>query len=452
MPSLTARLTLAASLVLVAFLGLTGLALERAFRNAGLAAVQDRLQGQVYTLLAAAELQDDGEFIMSRGLPDGRYASPDSGLYARVVDERAEVLWRSPSLLGFRIPYPAPGADGVAEFAPVLASDGRALFALSFSVLWETGADRRDRLSFQVAENRTIFASQMAHFRHSLWSWLGGAALALLLVQGAVLRFGLAPLRRVAAELSDIESGARQRLSAHYPKELTTLTEGINAFIDSRRGRLERSRQALAELAHSLKTPLAVLRSLLDENADSREIRKTLTEQTLRMHRTIDYQLQRAATSGPTPLAPAVEVAPLLRRLEESLLKVYAHKKLTMDVQVAPGIGFQGDEGDLMEIMGNLLDNAFKWADGRVRVVVGPCRVGDAAGVALRVEDDGPGFPADMGDAVLGHGVRGDQTTPGHGIGLAVVRDIVREAYGGEIIIGASDMGGAAVTISIPMA
>ena len=452
MPSLTARLTLAASFVLVAFLGLTGFALERAFRNAGLAAVQDRLQGQVYTLLAATELQGDGEFVMSRGLPDGRYSSPDSGLYAQVVDEGAEVLWRSPSLLGFRIPYPAPVADGVAEFVPVVASDGRSLFALSFSVVWETGADRRYHLSFQVAENRAILASQVAHFRHSLWSWLGGAALALLLVQGAVLRFGLAPLRRVSVELSHIESGSRQRLSADYPRELTALTEGINAFIDSRRGRLERSRQALAELAHSLKTPLAVLRSLLDGNTDSREVRKTLSDQTLRMHRTIDYQLQRAATSGPTPLAPAVDIAPLLRRLQDSLLKVYAHKQLTIEARVEAGIGFHGDEGDLMEILGNLLDNACKWANRRVGVVVEPCRAGGGLGIALRVEDDGPGFPADMGDAVLGHGVRGDESTPGHGIGLAVVRDIVREAYGGDITVGASDMGGAAVTISIPMA
>jgi len=238
--SLTARLTLAASLVLVAFLGLTGLALERAFGTAGLAAVQDRLQGQIYTLLAAAELQGDGEFVMPRGLADARYSSPDSGLYARVVDDRDKVLWRSPSLLGFRIPYPVTGADGVAEFAPVIASDGSALFALSFSVLWESGAGRSDRFSFQVAESREILASQVAHFRRSLWSWLGGAAVALLLVQGVVLRFGLAPLRRVAAELSDIESGNRRRLSEDYPRELTSLTEGINAFIESGRGRLDR--------------------------------------------------------------------------------------------------------------------------------------------------------------------------------------------------------------------
>jgi two-component system sensor histidine kinase PhoQ len=449
--SLTARLTLAASIVLVAFLGLTGLALERAFRNAALAAVQDRLQGQVYTLLAAAELEYGGAFIMPRGLPDGRYASPDSGLYARVVDDQAKVLWRSPSLLGFRIPYPATGADGVPAFVPVTASDGRSLFALSFSVLWEIGADRSRHLSFQVAETRRILATQVAHFRRSLWSWLGGAALALVLVQGLVLRFGLAPLRRVAMELSDIGSGTRQHLSANYPQELTPLTESINAFIGSGRGRLERSRQALAELAHSLKTPLAVLRSLLDGDAGRQEMRKAVAEQTLRLQSTIDYQLQRAAASGPTPLAPAVDIAAPVLRLRDALLKVYADKNLRVDVQVEPGIGFHGDQGDLMEILGNVLDNACKWADQHVRVVVGHARAGGGLALTLRVDDDGAGIPSDMQDAVLSRGVRADTTTPGHGIGLAVVRDIVVEAYGGELIVGVSDLGGAAVTIRMPL-
>ena len=159
-----------------------------------------------------------------------------------------------------------------------------------------------------------------------------------------------------------------------------------------------------------------------------------------------------AASTSAEPVSFRKDIAPLLQRLQESLLKVYAHKQLTIDGQVEAGIGFHGDEGDLMEILGNLMDNACKWADGRVGVVIAPCRVGGGLGIALRVEDDGPGFPADMGDAVLGHGVRGDESTPGHGIGLAVVRDIVREAYGGEIAVGASDMGGAAVTIRIPMA
>ncbi len=448
MLSLSARLTLAASLVLVAFLGLTGLALERAFLDAGLAAVRDRLQGQVYTLLAAAEVGDDARLVMPRAVPGARLSSPASGLYAQVVDVDGQVLWHSPSLLGMHVPFPATAADGVAEFAPVESSEGNALYALSFSVRWELASAPDFRLTFEVAETRDILASQMTHFRRSLWGWLGAAALALLLVQGLVLRFGLAPLRRVAAELADIESGERKQLSARYPREIAELSERINGFIDTGRRRLERSRHALAELAHSLKTPLAVVRSLLDADTGNEATRRALEQQTERMHRTIDYQLQRAAASGPTPLAPAVEIRPLLARLEDSLLKVYADKALSMEIDAGAGVAFPADEGDLMEILGNLLDNACKWARSRVRV-----RMDDSSretGLCLRVDDDGPGIPAEQVSTVLGRGVRADASIRGHGIGLAVVRDIVVDAYGGEITVGNSDLGGASVEIRMP--
>jgi two-component system sensor histidine kinase PhoQ len=447
--SLNARLTLAASLVLVAFLGLTGLALERAYRDAGLAFFNDTATTEIYTLLAAAEVEDGARLRMPRALPEARFSSPDSGLYARVIDSRGRVLWHSPSLLGFDIPFPATRADGVAVFAAADASDGRALYALSFSVRWELGANRDHRFTFQVAESRNILGTRIAHFRRSLWGWLAAAAVALLLVQGLVLRSGLAPLRRVAAELADIESGGRQRLSAHYPRELGKLTERINAFIETGRGRLERSRNALGELAHSLKTPLAVLQSALDANSDREEMRRTLKEQTARMHHTIDYQLQRAAASGPTPLAPAVEIVPLLTRLRDALLKVYADKRLSVEIDADSDIAFHADEGDLVEILGNVLDNACKWAGSRVRVRARYAR-GDGADLLLHIEDDGPGIPAGKVDAVLTRGVRADASTPGHGIGLAVVREMVVDAYGGEIRVADSELGGAAVEIRMP--
>lgn len=449
MLSLNARLTLAASLVLAGFLGLTGLALERAFFEAGLAAVRDRLQGQVYTLLAAAEVDAAGHLVMPRALPEARLASPDSGLYARVIGPRGAVLWHSPSLLGLDIPFASTPTDGVAAFAPIDAGDGRALYALSFAVSWETGTGTGLRLTFQVAESRAVLESQVAQFRRSLWAWLGAAAVALLLVQGLVLRFGLGPLRRVGAELDQVEAGRRRNLSNRYPREIARLSGRINAFIDSGRRRLERSRDALGELAHSLKTPLAVLSSVLEADADRDTLRRTLEEQTLRMRRTIDYQLQRAAASGPTPMAPAVALEPIARRLLDALAKVYADKSLQMEVDAAAGLAFNADEGDLTEILGNVLDNACKWARTRVRVRIDQMPQNGA--MCLRVEDDGPGIPADRLDAVLGRGVRADSATEGHGIGLAVVREIVVEVYGGSIDIGAAELGGAAVEVRLPV-
>ncbi len=446
MLSLNARLTLTASLVLVAFLGLTGLALERAFRDAGLAAVEDRLRAHIYTLLAGAEIEGGVRLVMPRALPEARLALPDSGLYARIVDAEGATLWQSDSLLGFSVPFPATGADGVGVFAPVSASDGRALFAMSFSVLWQLDAGGERRFTFQVAESRDVLGAQRVRFRRSLWGWLAAAAVALLLTQGLVLRYGLAPLRRVASELAAIESGARKHLSARYPRELGRLTERINAFIDTGRGRLDRSRNALAELAHSLKTPLAVLQSMLDGGADGDQMRRGVREQTARMRDTIDHQLQRAAASGPTPLAPGVRLAPLLERLADSLLKVYVDKGLSVDIDVDADLALHADEGDLMEIFGNLLDNACKWAGKRVRVKAAR---GNGTELRLRVEDDGPGIAADKVEAVMARGGRADATTPGHGIGLAVVHDIVVEAYGGQVDVGASELGGTAVEIRL---
>ncbi len=185
---------------------------------------------------------------------------------------------------------------------------------------------------------------------------------------------------------------------------------------------------------------------MLDGGADGDQMRRGVREQTARMRDTIDHQLQRAAASGPTPLAPGVRLAPLLERLADSLLKVYVDKGLSVDIDVDADLALHADEGDLMEIFGNLLDNACKWAGKRVRVKAAR---GNGTELRLRVEDDGPGIAADKVEAVMARGGRADATTPGHGIGLAVVHDIVVEAYGGQVDVGASELGGTAVEIRL---
>ena len=452
MLTLNARVTLAASIVLVGFLGLTGLALERAFGDAGLTAVRDRLQGQIYALLAAAEVDDQGRLLIPRAHPEARLSTVGSGLYARVADTAGNEAWRSPSLLGFDIAFPATQAPGVASFAAVTASDDTPLYALSFSVHWELNPSTSRELTFQVAETQAILAAQLSRFRRSLWGWLAAAAVALLVVQGLVLRFGLAPLRRVTREIAEIQSGHRRRLSGPQPRELRPLTENLNELIESGQARLERYRHTLAELAHSLKTPLAVIGSLLDGGGRDQDLRHGVREQTERMRRTVEYQLQRAAASGRTPLAPAVDIAPVANKLKESLLKVYADKGLRVDICVQAKDGFCGDEGDLMEILGNLLDNGCKWAAGRVRLLVArEPGGGEGPVLLLAVEDDGPGVPADKLDAIVARGVRADPDTPGHGIGLAVVHDLVSGIYAGELEVGTSDLGGARVAVRVPL-
>ncbi len=441
--SLAARLLAAATAVLAAFLVLTGLALDRAFRDGVREAQRARLEAQVYALLAALEVER-GRVVMPPALPEARYATAGSGLYAEIAAPDGRVLWRSASAVGLDIPWP-PGPDpGEAAFATVRASDGQALFAYAFGVEWEAGK-RVVPLVVRVAEETAAYEAQVAGFRRSLVLWLGAATFVLLVVEALLLRWGLAPLRRLAREVAAVEAGERGAIAGSYPAEVQPLVDALNALIRSGRALIERYRNALGDLAHSLKTPLAVLRGAAEGREGPEALRATVADQAGRMQRLVDYHLQRAAAAGRSPAARAVAVAPVVGRVLATLAKVHAARGVRLENAVDEGVRFLGDEGDLMEVVGNLADNACKHGGGRVRVSAET----DAQGrlLALTVEDDGPGIPEAARAALLERGVRGDTRTEGQGIGLAVVREIAA-AYGGGVAIGRSAaLGGARVTV-----
>jgi len=445
--SLAARLLLAASAVLVAFLLLTGLALDRAFRDGVAEARRARLEAQVYALLAALEVVD-GRVEMPEALPEPRYATAGSGLYAEIAAPGGRVLWRSASALGLGIPWPPDPAPGERVFARVYAEDGQALLAYAFGVEWVTeGGGRAVPLVVRVAEETTAYEAQVAGFRRSLAVWLGAATLALLLVEAALLRWGLAPLRRLAQEVAAVEAGERDAIAGRYPSEVQPLVDAVDALVRSGRARLERYRNALGELAHSLKTPLAVLQGAAEGREGGGALRATVAEQAARMRQLVDYHLQRAAAAGRSPAARAVPVAPVVARLLATLEKVHGARGVVLESVIGPGVRFLGDEGDLMELVGNLADNACKHGGTRVRVSAET----DSRGrlLALVVEDDGPGIPEARRAALLERGRRGDTRAEGQGIGLAVVREIAA-AYGGGVEIGRSaDLGGARVTVRL---
>jgi two-component system sensor histidine kinase PhoQ len=270
-------------------------------------------------------------------------------------------------------------------------------------------------------------------------------AVLLLAAQWAILRWGLRPLRKVADELTRLESGQQQHIAGKYPTELQRLTENLNTLLTHERAQQKRYRDALADLAHSLKTPLAVVRAALSKSKPEAELARNLDEQIERMDRIVGYHLQRAAASGRSGMIVAQPVLPAVERMLKAIGKVYADKRVETEVRIDPSIRFRGDEGDLMELLGNVLDNAFKWANGRIRLTAS---LHDSR-LDLTVEDDGPGIPEADAQRVLQRGARADESVPGHGIGLAVTRDIV-EAYGGHILILRSELGGAAVTLQLP--
>ncbi|HEY0178300.1 MAG TPA: ATP-binding protein, partial [Dokdonella sp.] len=267
----------------------------------------------------------------------------------------------------------------------------------------------------------------------------------LLLLLLGVLRWSLAPLRKVAADLARVERGVQEHLASAYPAELSGLTASLNNFIDAERERVKRYRNTLSDLAHSLKTPLAVMRSQLETGSEGDALRWTVLEQVGRMDEIVAYQLSRAATSGHQTFATPLPIEPFAEEIVRSLEKVYARKAILCEFDIDANARFRGDQGDLLELFGNLLENAFKWARHRVTLSARPLRLGAGAraGLELAVEDDGPGIAEDQVERLLQRGVRGDERVQGHGIGLSIVQDILK-AYHGELVVDRSPtLGGA---------
>jgi two-component system sensor histidine kinase PhoQ len=443
MRSLNTRVAVSAALVLAVFVALSAFALDRAFRDSARNVRQERLLAQVYLLMAAAEVDERGRLTLTGGPPEPRLALPASGLYATILDAAGSAVWRSPSALTVDAPGGPLLPAGAARFERV-ARGGQEYFLQRFGVDWAT-ANKHYAFTFSVAEDLVPFEEQLSTYRRSLWGWLGAMALLLLAAQWLTLRWGLQPLRHVAAELGRLELGMQQQISGDYPSEVKLLTDNLNTLLAHERAQQKRHRDALADLAHSLKTPLAVVRAELSKAHAGGELERALQEQVERMDRLVGYHLQRASTSGRAALMAPQAVRPAVERVVKALTKVYADKRVAVAIEVPESVRFRGDEGDLTELLGNLLDNAFKWCRARVRVRA----TLDAGRLLLRFEDDGPGIAEDAAQRVLERGARSDEARAGQGIGLAVVRDIVT-AYDGRIEIARSDLGGAALVLDLP--
>jgi two-component system, OmpR family, sensor histidine kinase PhoQ len=444
MLSLKARIAFSASVVLAVFIALTGYALDRAFHDSSREARRERLLGQVYLLIAAAEVDSQGRLMMPDTLSESRFSLPGSGLYGIITDAQGAVVWRSTSAIGAETPYFTQLAPAQQKFDRLESATGEEYFAHSLGVSWAT-EEQPQSFTFNVVEDLSAFYSQLGSYRGSLWGWLGAMALLLLGAQAFVLRWGLKPLKRVAREITAIEAGKNERVEGVYPPEIKLLTDNLNALLLHERSQQQRYRDALADLAHSLKTPLSVMRGALANSQADPRLSKTVEDEVARMNHIVEYQLQRAATAGRSQLASPVAVKPVAARIVESLSKVYFDKGVETAFAVDEQAAFRGDEGDLTELLGNLLDNAYKWCRKNVRVAASR----NARNLVLSVEDDGPGIDGAQANRLLQRGVRGDEAAPGHGIGLAIVRDIV-QAYGGEIEIGSSGLGGTAMRLKLP--
>jgi signal transduction histidine kinase len=262
------------------------------------------------------------------------------------------------------------------------------------------------------------------------------------------VRAGLRPLSQLRRQLSGVRDGSSRRVEGAYPIEVQPLVNDLNSLLEHRERTVRRALAKAGDLAHGLKTPLAVLAQEADraDAAGQHEMAATIGQQVEKMRRQIEFHLAhaRAAGSGNVPGARC-PVLPSVEGLTRTLLRIYAARELAIQVDVPPGHVIRGQQEDLEEMLGNLLDNACKWAKSRVKIQ----STQEDGAVVMTVDDDGSGLAVSMRDVVLQRGVRADEAAPGSGLGLAIVRDLV-ELYEGTFSLEDSPMGGLRARLRLP--
>lgn len=397
--------------------------------------LEDSLRDEAQGLLTALVRGPSGLQLDERRL-DPSFQRQFSGHYFRI--DFSDRSWRSRSLWDRELLKPS-GTGMQAELAD--GPQGQLLLIYR--------ADYRrygENLSISVAQD---YQPILQSFRHMQWVGLGlgGAALLLmLLAQRYTVRRALRPLEQVRQQIVQLQQGRRSDLDAQVPEELESLVAQINHLLAHTEDTLKRSRNALGNLGHALKTPLAVLISLAgrEELAAHPQLRASLREQLQQIEQRLSRELGRARLAGEVLPGARFDCAQELPGLFATLSMIH-DRGLSLDWQAPPGLVLPRDREDLLELLGNLLDNACKWAAQRVRLTVEE----DADGYRLCVDDDGPGIAAERRDAVLGRGTRLDEQVAGHGLGLGIVRDII-EAWNGHIELQDSPLGGLRVMVRLP--
>lgn len=449
--SIASRLLLASALLLPLFLGLTGFFLDRAFENSLEVAERSRLRGHVNLLMSVAEPETKNDRIVglrvtSVTLSEADFEHPNSGLYGYIFNGEEKAVWHSNSAALNTPPNykslaksDTPGKMLFSE----KALDNKPHFIARYTVNWEDSNGNPTPFHFVVIHSAEEYNAELSAYRNELWRWLGAAGIFLLIAQTLILRWGLRPLGKLAVALKAMQSGDTSSIEGDHPKELQRIVNNLNQVLDREQSLRQRYRNSLADLAHSLKTPLAVLQSKINQSSVPDN---ELSEQVARMSQVVTYQLQRAVSSQQKGTFRRTRIEPIAQRLFSTLQKVYADKHMQQELELAVNSVVAGDEQDVMELVGNLLENAFKYGKQQVRMT------SEVEGSQLRIdiEDDGPGVPESQRKRILERGQRLDTSIPGQGIGLSVAAEIVR-SYEGDIRILTSDLGGARFSVFLPM-
>ncbi len=439
--SLRFRLVITAGLVLVIFFVIVGFVLEQAFERSVEQALKEKLRIQIYALLSVAEMDKALRLKMPKALREPRFNHPASGLYAMIHLSDGSRMWRSPSAVGIDLASPENLPQGKFVFQKTPE-----FYVLHYAVLWESQDKFQRAYIFTVAEDATIVDQQVVRFRMILMRWLSAAVFLLLLIQIGLLRWGLKPLNRIGHDLKSIENGVKPSLDGRYPSELEGLVNSLNGLIRSERAHMERYRNTLADLAHSLKTPLAILQGSVHKDAMAPEI---IQMQISRMNDIVEYQLQKAVAKGQKKITGRTDLVSVTQKIISSLEKVYHDKAIDFSSRLPETCPVYCEEGDLYEIIGNLLDNAAKWCRHHVNVSLKTPDDNDYS-IVLIIEDDGPGIAANKIQHILQRGMRADENTAGHGIGMAVVNELLGLLNGKLVAAKSEDLGGMQWQVFLP--
>ncbi|WP_166358935.1 ATP-binding protein [Pseudomonas akapageensis] len=440
--SLRVRLMLAATVLALLFmLGMLP-ALQGAFSLALQESIEKRLASDVTTLISAARVED-GSLQMPTLLPDEQFDLPDGRLLGYIYNRQGTLVWRSRATVEENINY-TPRYDGRGnEFARIRQADGEEFFVYDVEVKLLGGKTA----AFSIVALQPVREYQMtlSGLREKLYLGFGAALLVLLLLLWAGMTWGLRSLRQMSLELDQVEAGTRQGLSEEHPRELLRLTGSLNRLLRSEREQRGRYRDSLGDLAHSLKTPLAVLQGVTEtiaQRPQDKEQARILQTQIERMSQQIGYQLQRASLRKSGLVRYRVELQPVVDSLCNTLEKVYRDKQVKVSFDIPNQGQVPMEQGALLEMLGNLLENAYRLCLGEIHISLQRL----PEGIELCVEDDGPGVPHSQRARILERGERLDRQNPGQGIGLAVVKDII-ESYDAQLTLGDSPLGGAAFRV-----
>lgn len=445
--SLAFRLIAGAALWIIAALAIGGIGISALFRDSVERNFDARLSVHVDSLIAVTTTDNTNRMVISRSLPDPRFNIPYSGWYWQVSDQQGRPQVRSRSLWDKALTAPPPDETGVMQTEEIKGPDGDLLRIRLIDVTLPDLPIHSPPVRFAVAARVAELKAELRPFNLALvWS-LGVLGLGLAAAVAIQVRVGLQPLRRIRVALNNIREGRALHLEGEWPSEVQPLVKELDALMDHNADVLDRARTHVGNLAHALKTPLAVLANEVSRKDGPRG--DAIGRQVEAMHRWIDHYLARArAAATGTVLGARTAALPVIGDLKRTLLRIHGDKTLTIDVAAAdPAAAFRGERQDLEEMLGNLMDNACKWAEGAVRLSV------DIQVERLRVavEDDGPGLAPEQRDEAMGRGKRLDESAPGSGLGLAIVTDIAR-LYGGELKLEESPSGGLRAVLLLPAA